>query len=76
MFQFAAQTENLEENARAKLAAKNADMVVANNVLLSGAGFDCDTNVATLITKKKTVAVPQTTKAQLAERILDEIAKL
>ncbi len=73
---FAAETENLEENARAKLAAKNADMVVANNVLISGAGFDCDTNVATLITKKKTVAVPQTTKAQLAERILDEIAKL
>jgi hypothetical protein len=46
---FAAETENLEANARAKLASKNLDLIVANDVTQEGAGFDTDTNIDTLI---------------------------
>ncbi len=73
---FSAETENLEENAKEKLARKNADMVVANNVLTPGAGFSVDTNVATIITKNKTVSLEQMTKTKLANIILDELKEL
>lgn len=73
---FSAETEKLEENAKEKLARKNADMVVANNVLAPGAGFSVDTNVATIITKKKTVSLELMSKAALADIILDEIKEL
>src|SRR5260370_32874856 len=45
---FAAETDHVAENARKKLAAKNADLVVANDVTAEGAGFDHDTNIVTL----------------------------
>ena len=73
---FSAETEKLEENAKEKLVRKNADMVVANNVLAPGAGFSVDTNVATIITKKKTVSLELMSKAALADIILDEIKEL
>ena len=73
---FSAETENLEENARGKLKAKNADMVVANNVLCEGAGFDVDTNVATLISEKSMLRLDKMAKSELADVILDEILKL
>ncbi|MDE6398237.1 MAG: bifunctional phosphopantothenoylcysteine decarboxylase/phosphopantothenate--cysteine ligase CoaBC, partial [Clostridiales bacterium] len=73
---FSAETENLEENARGKLQSKNADMVVANNVLAEGAGFDTDTNIATLITRETTVRLDKMQKAQLADVILDTVLKL
>lgn len=72
---FSAETENLEENARKKLLGKHADMVVANDVTQEGAGFDTDTNIATLITQDKTVPLPKMSKRALADRILDEIAE-
>ncbi|MCI8412880.1 MAG: bifunctional phosphopantothenoylcysteine decarboxylase/phosphopantothenate--cysteine ligase CoaBC [Clostridia bacterium] len=73
---FSAETENLEENARKKLQSKNADMVVANNVLLPDAGFDTDTNIATIITRTHAVALEKMPKSSLADVILNEIAKL
>ena len=48
---FAAETENLLDNARRKLDKKNLDMIVANDVTKAGAGFDVDTNIATIITR-------------------------
>src|SRR5216684_8283210 len=48
---FAAETEHVAENARQKLAAKNADMIVANDVTAEGAGFDHDTNIVTLFAR-------------------------
>ena len=70
---FAAETQNLLDNARMKLSAKNADMAVANDVTVSGAGFDVDTNVATLITASEEIGLPIMTKAELADVILDKI---
>ncbi len=73
---FCAETENLKENARKKLSSKHADMVVANDVKREGAGFDVDTNVATLITKTGETDLPLMSKSDLADVILDEITKL
>ncbi len=73
---FAAETESLVENARAKLTKKNADMVVANDVTAPGAGFSVDTNIATLITKDGALARPMQSKAQLADDILDMVLAL
>ncbi len=68
---FAAETENLVENAKAKLKKKNADMIVANDVSKPGAGFTVDTNIATLITAEGVLERPLQSKVQLADDILD-----
>jgi len=69
---FAAETENLIENARKKLIVKNADFVIANDVTLEGAGFNCDTNIGTVIDKNGSITeLPKLTKAALAVKILD-----
>ena len=69
---FAAETNDLVENARKKLDAKNADLVVANDVTREGAGFDVDTNVAVLVGRDGAVEeLPVMTKRALADRILD-----
>lgn len=73
---FAAETENLIENAKAKLKKKNADMIVANDVSKPGAGFTVDTNIATLITAKGAIERPLQSKMQLADDILDMVLKL
>ncbi|MDE7464069.1 MAG: bifunctional phosphopantothenoylcysteine decarboxylase/phosphopantothenate--cysteine ligase CoaBC [Clostridiales bacterium] len=73
---FAAETNDCESNAREKLAKKNADMVVLNDVTKAGAGFDVDTNIATLITKDSTEALSKMTKRLLADKILDKIVSL
>jgi phosphopantothenoylcysteine decarboxylase/phosphopantothenate--cysteine ligase len=73
---FAAETENLVENAKAKLKKKNADMIVANDVSKPGAGFTVDTNIATLITKKGAIERPLQSKVQLADDILDMVLSL
>lgn len=73
---FAAETENLIENAKAKLKKKNADMIVANDVSKPGAGFTVDTNIATLITTKGAIERPLQSKMQLADDILDMVLKL
>ncbi len=68
---FAMETENLLENAKAKLNKKNADMIVANSIRKEGAGFAGDTNVATLITKDGMKELPMMQKEELANHILD-----
>jgi phosphopantothenoylcysteine decarboxylase / phosphopantothenate---cysteine ligase len=74
---FAAETENVAENARKKLAQKNADMIVANDVSAEGAGFDVETNVVTLFSRDgRDLALPRLTKAEVAQRILDETLRL
>jgi phosphopantothenoylcysteine decarboxylase/phosphopantothenate--cysteine ligase len=74
---FAAETENLAENARKKLAQKNADLIVANDVTAEGAGFDVDTNVVTLFSRdERNLPLPRLTKAEVAQCILDEVLRL
>ena len=74
---FAAETEHVAENARAKLARKGADMIVANDVTQEGAGFDLDTNVVTLFLRDgREVALPKLSKLDVAHRILDHALRL
>lgn len=70
---FSMETENLLGNSRVKLAKKNLDMIVANNLKVPGAGFAGDTNVVTLITQDDETALPLLSKEETAERILDKI---
>ncbi|MBR1573099.1 MAG: bifunctional phosphopantothenoylcysteine decarboxylase/phosphopantothenate--cysteine ligase CoaBC [Lachnospiraceae bacterium] len=70
---FAMETENLLENATAKLAKKNADMIVANSIATEGAGFGVDTNVATLITSDGAESLDMMSKEELAKIILDRL---
>jgi phosphopantothenoylcysteine decarboxylase / phosphopantothenate---cysteine ligase len=74
---FAAETQNVAENARKKLVAKNADLIVANDVTAEGAGFDHDTNIVTLFSRDgRDLALPKLSKSEVAQRILDEIVRL
>jgi len=74
---FAAETQNVAENARKKLTAKNADLIVANDVSAEGAGFDHDTNIVTLFSRDgRDLALPKLTKIEVAQRILDEVLRL
>ena len=70
---FAAETEHLMENARAKLLRKGADAIVVNDVAGEGVGIDADNNAATFLTRATAVELPEMPKRQLADRILDEI---
>jgi len=74
---FAAETENVAENARKKLTQKNADLIVANDVTVEGAGFDYDTNIVTLFSRDgRDLALPRMNKAEVADKILDEALRL
>ena len=73
---FAAETENVLENARQKLAAKSLDAIVVNDVSHEGVGFDSDRNAVTIITHDEIVEVPETTKWEVAQRVLDQVVRL
>ncbi len=73
---FAAETENVLENARQKLAAKQLDAIVVNDVSREGVGFDSDRNEVTIITPDDIVEVPETTKWEVAQRVLDQVVSL
>jgi phosphopantothenoylcysteine decarboxylase/phosphopantothenate--cysteine ligase len=73
---FAAETERLRENARAKRAAKNVDLMVANDVGRPGSGFASATNAAVLIDAETETEVPLVGKRELAERIWDRVEEL
>jgi len=73
---FAMETHNLLENARKKLEGKNADMIVANNLKVAGAGFATDTNVATFILKDGLIENPLQTKEDLAYVIWQQLLKI
>ncbi len=72
---FAMETQDLLENGRTKLEAKNVDMIVANSLRTSGAGFGTDTNVVTIITEASVEELPIMSKAEVAKTILDRIIK-
>lgn len=72
---FSMETENMEENSKNKLAKKNADMIVANNVKVEGAGFGTDTNVVTIFTKNNEIRLDKLSKTEVAEKIFDEIVR-
>jgi phosphopantothenoylcysteine decarboxylase/phosphopantothenate--cysteine ligase len=73
---FSMETENMLENSRAKLERKNADMIVANNLKVAGAGFGVDTNIVTLITKEEVKELEIMSKTDVANAILDEIVNI
>lgn len=71
---FAAETDNLVERAKGKIERKKMDMIVANHVLTEGAGFEQDTNIATLISKTgEEITFPKMSKKELAFKILNEV---
>ena len=73
---FAAETQHLDANARAKLAKKNLDLIVANDVTQPGAGFNVDTNIVTLITPDGVESLPMMSKRDVADRILDKVLQI
>lgn len=73
---FAAETQNVVENAREKLARKGCDMVVANDVSQPGVGFDSRMNEVTLVLPDREVALPRETKEWLAMRIVEQALEL
>ncbi len=70
---FSMETQNMLENSRKKLAKKNLDMIVANNLKVAGAGFQTDTNVVTLITQDTELELPLMNKEEVAHYLMDEI---
>ncbi len=68
---FSMETEHMLENSRAKLAKKNLDVIVANNVKTKGAGFGVDTNVVTIISKNHEIELPLMSKEEVANQLLD-----
>ncbi len=72
---FSMETENMLENSREKLQKKHLDMIVANNLKVSGAGFGVDTNVVTILTAQDVKELPLMGKDQVARELLDEIMK-
>jgi phosphopantothenoylcysteine decarboxylase/phosphopantothenate--cysteine ligase len=73
---FAAETNNLLDNGRAKLLRKGADAIVVNPVSGDGVGIEADTNAATFLTLTTSIELPEMPKRNLADRILDEIVTL
>ena len=73
---FALETESLLENARAKLAAKQLDMIVANRAGVEGEGFGADTNRVTFISAAGEEVLPLLQKSEVAELLLDRIEVL
>lgn len=73
---FAAETENVLENARQKLGDKQLDAIVVNDVSREDIGFDSDRNQVTIITGDEVVDVPETTKWEVAQRVLDQVVRI
>ncbi len=73
---FAAETDNVLENAGGKLLKKRLDMIVANDVTAPGAGFDVDTNVVTFITRDARETLPLMSKREVAQRLLSRVLAL
>jgi len=77
MVGFAAETEQVLENARKKMAAKNLDLIVANDVTMEGAGFATDTNIVSIINKQgQVVTLPKMSKDEVAQAIIDCVVEL
>jgi len=73
---FAAETENLLENARSKLTKKRVDAIVLNDVSRSNIGFESDRNEVTIVTSTDTIAVPEASKLDIAQKILEAALRI
>src|SRR5450432_3715732 len=73
---FAAETENVLENARKKLASKAVDAIVVNDVSRDGIGFDSERNAVTILTHADVIEVPEMSKLDVAQRVLDAVVGL
>jgi phosphopantothenoylcysteine decarboxylase/phosphopantothenate--cysteine ligase len=74
---FAAETEQVDEYAQKKLASKNLDMIVANNVMTEGAGFGTDTNIVTLYKRSgESKELPILSKHDVATEVLKEVKEM
>ena len=73
---FAAETENILQNARKKFGAKSLDMLVVNDVSRRDIGFDSERNEVTILTAEETIEVPESTKWEVAQRVLDNVVRL
>src|SRR6476469_8946958 len=73
---FAAETEHVLENARKKLQAKSLDAIVLNDVSQPGIGFDSERNAVTILTHAGAETVPETSKWEVAHRVLDAVVKV
>jgi phosphopantothenoylcysteine decarboxylase/phosphopantothenate--cysteine ligase len=73
---FAMETEDLIDNAQAKLVKKNADMICANSIREAGSGFGTDTNRITLITHDETIKIDLMSKDEVSDAILDRIISI
>lgn len=74
---FAAETDNVEQSAKKKLADKNLDLIVANDVLRTGAGFGADTNAVVIFDRSGSrTELPLMPKSQVAARIMDSVVEL
>lgn len=73
---FAMETQDLDENAKEKLEKKNCDMLIANNLFVSGAGFQTDTNIVSLLTKDSIEHLPKLSKEELGQKILETMIKI
>jgi len=73
---FAAETEDLIDNARKKLASKKCDLIVANDVGEPNAGFSVDTNHVQLVDANEVIDVPPASKSEVAHRILDKVVAM
>lgn len=73
---FAMETQNLDKNAKEKLEKKNCDMLIANNLFVSGAGFQTDTNIVSLLTKDSIEHLPKLSKEELGQKILETMMKI
>lgn len=73
---FAMETLDLDKNAKEKLEKKNCDMLIANNLFVSGAGFQTDTNIVSLLTKDSIEHLPKLSKEELGQKILETMMKI
>ena len=74
---FAAETDDLLENAKKKLIRKNCDLIVANDILEEGAGFQSDTNIVTLLDRHNTCEqLPRASKRNIADAILTKVVTI
>src|SRR5260370_14823249 len=73
---FAPQTDNFLESPRHTVAAKQLDAIVVNDVSREGIGFDSDRNQVTIISHDEVVEVPETTKWEVAQRVLDQVVRI
>jgi phosphopantothenoylcysteine decarboxylase/phosphopantothenate--cysteine ligase len=73
---FAAETQNVLENARKKLLSKSLDAIVVNDVSQPGIGFDSERNAVTIITQHEVIDVPESSKWDVAQRVIETAIKL